>query len=200
VRLRLSAKGEEETVLRDEVEWFAKKIIDRVKQFVVVDDDIPLEKAILNIMKEKGLTLSTAESCTGGYIAHLITQHPGSSAVYWGGAVSYANELKQSILGVKEETIATFGAVSEQTVIAMAEGAIKHFKTDYAISVSGIAGPDGGTADKPVGMVWIAVSNKNKTIAKVFNFSNKRIQNIERAAISALTMLLNLLKEDYLKE
>jgi nicotinamide-nucleotide amidase len=103
-------------------------------------------------------------------------------------------------LGVKEETIATFGAVSEQTVIAMAEGAIKHFKTDYAISVSGIAGPDGGTADKPVGMVWIAVSNKNKTIAKVFNFSNKRIQNIERAAISALTMLLNLLKEDYLKE
>ncbi|SER78640.1 competence/damage-inducible protein A [Pedobacter rhizosphaerae] len=200
VRLRLSAKGKEEDTLRAEVELFAKNIIERIKQFVVVDDDIPLEKAILNIMKEKGLTLSTAESCTGGYIAHLITQHPGSSSVYWGGAVSYANELKESILGVREETLAGYGAVSEQTVIEMAEGAVEHFKTDYAIAVTGVAGPDGGTEDKPVGTVWIAVSNQSKTIAKVFNFSNKRIQNIERAAISALTMLLNLLKEDYLKE
>lgn len=200
VRLRLSAKGEEEDTLRAEVELFAKNIIERIKQFVVVDDDIPLEKAILNIMKEKGLTLSTAESCTGGYIAHLITQHTGSSSVYWGGAVSYANELKKSILGVREETLVDYGAVSEQTVIEMAEGAIEHFETDYAIAVTGVAGPDGGTEDKPVGTVWIAVSNQSKTIAKVFNFSNKRIQNIERAAISALTMLLNLLKEDYLKE
>ncbi|UKT65734.1 competence/damage-inducible protein A [Pedobacter mucosus] len=200
VRLRLSAKGDAEDLLKAEVETYAQRIILKVKKFVIVDDDIPLEKAVLNIMRDRGLTLSTAESCTGGYIAHLITQHPGCSSVYFGGAVAYAYELKESILGVKESTLTTFGAVSEQTVSEMAEGAIKHFKTDYSIAVSGIAGPDGGTADKPVGTVWIAISTKNKTVAKVFNFSNKRIQNIERSATSALIMLLNLLNEDLQEE
>lgn len=200
VRLRLSAKGNNEAILNQEIEIYAKQIISKIEKFVVVDEDIPFEKAILNLMKDRGLTLSTAESCTGGYIAHLITQHPGCSSVFWGGAVAYAYSLKESILGVKENTLTQYGAVSEETVKEMAEGAIKHFKTDYAIAVSGIAGPDGGTDDKPVGTVWIAISNKNKTVAKVFTFSNKRIQNIERSAASALTMLLNLLKEDELKE
>lgn len=200
VRLRLSASGANEMALSTEVESYAKQIMEKIPKFVVVDEDIPFEKAVLNMMKSRGLTLSTAESCTGGYIAHLITQHPGCSSVYWGGAVAYAYELKESILGVKDQTLNTFGAVSEETVTEMAEGAIKQFKTDYSIAVSGIAGPDGGTTDKPVGTVWIAVSNKNKTVAKVFTFSNKRIQNIERSAASALTMLLNLLKEDGLKE
>ncbi len=195
VRLRLSAKGDDEGKLKAEVEGFAQQIMAKVEKFVVIDEDIPLEKAILNFMDARGLTLSTAESCTGGYIAHLITQHPGCSSVYWGGAVTYAYELKESILGVKQETLATFGAVSEETVREMSEGAIKHFKTDYALAVSGIAGPDGGTADKPVGTVWISVSSKEKTVAKLFNFSNKRLQNIERSAAAALTMLLNLLKE-----
>jgi nicotinamide-nucleotide amidase len=195
VRLRLSAIGDDETKLKTEVEVFAKQIMAKVDKFVVIDEDIPLEKAILNLMNARGLTLSTAESCTGGYIAHLITQHPGCSSVYWGGAVTYAYELKESVLGVKPGTLATLGAVSEETVKEMAEGAIKHFKTDYAIAVSGIAGPDGGTPDKPVGTVWISVSSKDKTVAKLFNFSNKRIQNIERSATAALTMLLNLLKE-----
>ena len=195
VRLRLSAIGDEEAKLKSEVDVYARRIIAKVDKFVVIDEDIPLEQAIINIMKARGLTLSTAESCTGGYIAHLITQHPGCSSVYWGGAVAYAYELKESILGVKQDTLTTFGAVSEETVTEMSEGAIKHFKTDYAIAVSGIAGPDGGTADKPVGTVWIAISSKEKTVAKLFNFSNKRIQNIERSAASALTMLLNLLKE-----
>ena len=180
VRLRLSAKGDNELALKAEVEVYAQQIISKIKKFVVIDEDLPLEQAILKMMKSKGLTLSTAESCTGGYIAHLITQHPGCSSVYWGGAVAYAYELKESILGVKEVTLSKFGAVSEETVTEMAEGAIKHFKTDYAIAVSGIAGPDGGTEDKPVGTVWIAISSKNKTVAKVFNFSNKRLQNIER--------------------
>ncbi|KQR67526.1 competence/damage-inducible protein A [Pedobacter sp. Leaf176] len=196
VRLRLSASGENEMAVNKEVEAYAQQIIARIKKHVVIDEDIPLEQAILNIMKAKGLTLSTAESCTGGYIAHLITQHPGCSSVYWGGAVAYAYELKESILGVKESTLTRFGAVSEETVTEMAEGAIKHFKTDYSIAVSGIAGPDGGTDDKPVGTVWIAISSKNKTVAKVFDFSNKRFQNIERSAASALMMLLNLLRED----
>lgn len=200
VRLRLSAKGDNELTLKAEVEVYAQQIITKIKKFVVIDEDLPLEQAILNMMKSKGLTLSTAESCTGGYIAHLITQHPGCSSVYWGGAVAYAYELKESILGVKEVTLSKFGAVSEETVTEMAEGAIKHFKTDYAIAVSGIAGPDGGTEDKPVGTVWIAISSKNKTVAKVFNFSNKRLQNIERSAASALMMLLNLLREDFYNE
>ncbi|KLT66937.1 competence/damage-inducible protein A [Pedobacter sp. BMA] len=200
VRLRLSAKGDPEAILIAEVEFYAQQIMTRVRKYVVADEDIPLEKAIINIMKHEGLTLSTAESCTGGYIAHLITQHPGCSSVFWGGAVAYAYELKESILGVKQSTLDTFGAVSEETVTEMAEGAIKQFKTDYSIAVSGIAGPDGGTDDKPVGTVWIAVSSKDKTIAKVFNFSNKRTQNIERSASSALAMLLNLLKEDLHKE
>jgi len=195
VRLRLSAKGGNETQLKAEVEVFAQEIMAKVEKFVVIDEDIPLEKAILNFMNARGLTLSTAESCTGGYIAHLITQHPGCSSVYWGGAVTYAYELKESVLGVKSDTLTTFGAVSEETVREMSEGAIKHFKTDYALAVSGIAGPDGGTADKPVGTVWISVSSKEKTVAKLFNFSNKRLQNIERSAAAALTMLLNLLKE-----
>jgi nicotinamide-nucleotide amidase len=197
VRLRLSGTGTDEQVLKSEVEAYAKKIIAEIKAFVVVEDDIPLEKAVLDIMQAKNLTLSTAESCTGGYIAHLITQHPGCSAVYAGGAVAYSYELKESILGVQESTLNTFGAVSEQTVVEMAAGAVKEFNTDYAVAVSGIAGPDGGTTDKPVGTVWIAVANRKDVQAKVFNFGNKRAQNIERSGIAALTMIIDRLKQDH---
>ena len=196
VRLRLSTSGPDEQQLKDKVEVYAQQIITKLKPYVVAEEDISLEEAILKIMKEKGLTLSTAESCTGGYISHLITKHPGCSAVFAGGAVTYSYELKESVLGVKAETLAKYGAVSEQTVREMAAGAISHFNTDYSVAVSGIAGPDGGTDDKPVGTVWIAVANKNKVIARLFTFGNKRIQNIERSASSALSMVLNLLKED----
>jgi nicotinamide-nucleotide amidase len=196
VRLRLSAIGTDENKLKSAVDNYAQEIIAAIKPYVAAADDIALEKAILDLMKANGLTLSTAESCTGGYISHLITQHAGSSAVFAGGAVTYSYELKESVLGVKNETLKTFGAVSEQTVKEMAEGAIKQFKTDYAIAVSGIAGPDGGMPGKPVGTVWIAIASKNNVIAKLFTFTNKRIQNIERSATAALTMLLNLLKQD----
>jgi nicotinamide-nucleotide amidase len=196
VRLRLSAIGKDKLALKTEINLYAQQIIDRVKTFVAAEDDIPLEKAILDIMKAKNLTLSVAESCTGGYIAHLITQHAGSSAVFAGGAVAYSYDLKESILGVQHQTLTAFGAVSEQTVKEMAIGAITHFKTDYSIAVSGIAGPDGGMPDKPVGTVWVAIGAKDKVVAKLFTFSNKRIQNIERSATAALTMLLNLLKQD----
>ena len=196
VRLRLSASGTDEEKLKLEVDHWSKQIVAQIKPFVVVEDDIALEKAVLDIMKDRQLTLSTAESCTGGYIAHLITQHAGCSAVYEGGAVTYSYELKQSVLGVSEETLNQFGAVSEQTVKEMALGAIAHFKTDYSVAVSGIAGPDGGTEDKPVGTVWIAVATKNGVVAKLHTFGNKRIQNIERSAIAALTMILNQLNLD----
>ncbi|MCX2477641.1 competence/damage-inducible protein A [Pedobacter sp. MC2016-15] len=196
VRLRLSTSGPDEQQLKDDVEVYARRIVERLKPYVVAEDDIALEQAILNIMKEKGLTLSTAESCTGGYISHLITKHPGCSAVFAGGAVTYSYELKESLLGVLPETLYSYGAVSEQTVTEMAKGAILRFNTDYSVAVSGIAGPDGGKEDKPVGTVWIAVANRGRVVARVFNFGNKRIQNIERSASSALSMVLNLLKED----
>jgi nicotinamide-nucleotide amidase len=195
VRLRLSAYGDNEILLNNKVNEYTAKIVERVGVSVVAQEDIPLEKAILDLMAEKELTLSTAESCTGGYIAHLITQHPGSSKVYFGGAVSYSYELKESILGVKNETLWQYGAVSKETVTEMVQGAILNFKSDYAIAVTGIAGPDGGTSEKPVGTVWIGVANANKTIAKKFQFGNKRLQNIERTAIAALNMLHRLLRE-----
>jgi nicotinamide-nucleotide amidase len=196
VRLRLSATGADEKLLNEEVESFAQKIINRIRPYVVVEEDIALEKAVLDIMERNKLTLSTAESCTGGYIAHLITKHPGSSAVYQGGAVTYANELKQSVLGVSSHTLEHFGAVSEETVKEMAQGALDHFKTDYSVSVSGIAGPGGELPNKPVGTVWIAVASKHGVVAKLFQFGNKRIQNIERSASAALMMILNELKRN----
>jgi len=195
VRLRLSAYGDDADLLKQKVDEFAARIVERVGINVVTQEDIPLEKALLNIMTGKGLTLSVAESCTGGYISHLFTQHAGSSKVFLGGAVSYSNQLKESLLGVKDETIQKYGAVSEETVTEMVAGALKNFKSDFAIAVTGIAGPDGGTPDKPVGTVWIGVASAKQTSIKKFTFSSKRIQNIERSAMSALSMLNTLLKE-----
>lgn len=195
VRLRLSGYGDDEALLKEKVNEFAVKIVDRVANVVAAKEDIAIEKAILNFMTEKGLTLSLAESCTGGYIAHLFTQHPGSSKVFLGGVVSYSNALKESVLGVKNNTLEKFGAVSQETVIEMASGALLNFKSDYAIAVTGIAGPDGGTPEKPVGTVWIAVGSADKTISKKLTFGNKRKQNIERSAIAALGLLNNLLHQ-----
>ncbi len=196
VRLRLSGRGSDTSALKDEVAHYASQIVKLIEEFVIIEADIPLEKAILDTMSSKDLTLSTAESCTGGYIARLLTQHPGSSKVFLGGAVSYSNALKTSMLSVSEETIYEFGAVSEETVLEMANGAKANYGSDYAISVSGVAGPDGGSEEKPVGTVWIAVAGKTKTISKKFQFGNKRAQNIERSAINAFFLLHKLVKEE----
>jgi len=196
VRLRLSAFGKDEVVLQNEINVYATRLIERIGKSVVTDVDVPIEKAILDEMGARGLTLSVAESCTGGYISHLYTQHPGSSKVFLGGAVSYAYELKESILGVTNETLWEHGAVSKETVVEMVEGALRNFKSDYAMAVTGVAGPDGGTDDKPVGTVWIAVANNQKTFAHKFVFGKKRMQNIERTAITAMGMLIKLLRGD----
>lgn len=196
VRLRLSGYGDDDKHLKEDIAVYAKRIVELVNEFVIIEADIPLEKVILNFMEAKKLTLSTAESCTGGYISHLLTQHPGSSKVFVGGAISYSNNLKMSMLGVSEKIIARYGAVSKETVKEMAQGAIVNYHSDYSVSVSGIAGPDGAMPDKPVGTVWIAVSGKTKTITKEFHFGNKRVQNIERSAIHALALLYKLLKEE----
>ena len=133
--------------------------------------------------------MATAESCTGGYIAHLITSVAGSSAYYKGSVVSYANEVKENILGVKHETLESVGAVSEETVKQMVKGAIEKLNVDYAVATSGIMGPDGGTTEKPVGTVWIAAGNKDKIVAKEFHFRFDRERNIRQTAHTALDFL-----------
>jgi nicotinamide-nucleotide amidase len=140
-------------------------------------------------LKEKNKTMATAESCTGGYIAHLITTVPGASQYYKGSVVSYANEAKENILGVKHETLQAVGAVSKETVLQMVKGVIEKLNVDYAVATSGIMGPDGGSEEKPVGTVWIAVGNKDKSEANKFYFRFERERNIEQTAMAALNML-----------
>ena len=195
VRLRLSTNIPATDHIKAEVALYIDQIIELIPNHWIAKEDIAIEKAIINLMEQYQLTLSVAESCTGGTISQMITQHAGSSAVFAGGGIVYSYELKTKLLGVKPDTLAKFGAVSEETIIEMAKGALENFSTDYAIAVSGIAGPDGGTADKPVGTVWIAVANKDKIVAKKFVFGNKRMQNIERSAIAAFNLLFRLLKE-----
>ncbi|WP_419800665.1 competence/damage-inducible protein A [Mucilaginibacter sp.] len=195
VRLRLSAYGEDENQLKKALAIQTKKITKRLGDTIVATEDIPLEKAILLLMSKNKQTLSLAESCTGGYLAHLFTSLPGASSVFLGGAVSYSYEMKERMLGVNPDTLWETGAVSEETVREMAEGALRTFSSDYAVAVTGIAGPDGGTPEKPVGTVWIAVANQEKTLAKRYVFGNKRIQNIERTATRAMIDLLQLLRE-----
>jgi len=189
VKLRLTAKGN----TREEVESLLLPVFDRlleeVKNFLVTDTDEGLEVVIGKILKAKGLSLGTAESCTGGYIAQLITSVPGSSAYYKGGIVSYANEVKMDVLGVSAETLETAGAVSEETVRQMVKGAISTLQVDYAVAVSGIMGPDGGSPEKPVGTVWIAVGNKEKTEAIRLNLRFDRQRNTGLAAVNALNFL-----------
>jgi nicotinamide-nucleotide amidase len=196
VRLRLSAHGNNRSQLQEELNFHKTAIAAKLVDNVVALSDIKIEEVILQMLAAQNKTLATAESCTGGYIGHLLTAIPGSSKSYFGGGITYSYGLKESVLGVKSDTLSQTGAVSEETVKEMVLGALKAFNSDYAIACSGIAGPDGGTPEKPVGTVWIAVASKNKVVAKKFLFGNKRMQNIERTAVSALYMLYRLLKEN----
>lgn len=147
------------------------------------------------LLKNNKLTLSTAESCTGGKIASKITKNPGCSLYFKGSVVAYSNEIKQNILKVDKQNLMNYGAVSKQVVEQMADGVRNLFKTDYAVATSGIAGPDGATNGKPVGTVWIAVSSKHRTVSKNFNFAKLRDINIERSTSEAFNMLrLELIK------
>src|SRR4030042_4200722 len=189
VRLRLSITGKDknktENILNSELERLLKIVSDHV----VATEDEKLEKVIGELLYKKGSTLSMAESCTGGMIAHLITSIPGSSRYFTGSVVAYSNEIKEKMLGAKKKSLASFGAVSEQVVTEMAAGALKHFGTDYSIATSGIAGPDGGTDEKPVGLVWISVASSDRIITEKFHFGNQRDTNIQKASLTALNML-----------
>ncbi|SEM93597.1 nicotinamide-nucleotide amidase [bacterium A37T11] len=193
VRLRLTAVGDEVERLKDETSQIAEQIVQRIPLHIMAREDKDLAAVLLDQLRSKGLTLTTAESCTGGYLAHQLTSIAGSSDVFLGGAVTYSNKLKTALLGVSNITLAAFGAVSEQTALEMANGAKKQFNSDYAIAVTGIAGPDGGTADKPVGTVWIAVAGPQGTVAKLHQFGQLRLVNIERASTAALLMIMGIL-------
>lgn len=188
VRLRLTAKGEAVKRLGEYYEGL-KTVLNGLNY--TEGEEGALEKQFGEILRDKGVTISTAESCTGGYIAHLITSVAGSSAYFKGSVVSYADEVKIKVLGVNPSDIEARGVVSETVVIQMAEGVRKLLGTDYAVSTSGIAGPDGGTPEKPVGTVWIGVATPDKTFARKFVFSFTRERNIAKAAAKALELVLN---------
>lgn len=189
VRLRLTAVGENQKKLDDQVNEEVEKLLTLIPKYFFGYDKDQLYEIIGELLRAKKQTLSTAESCTGGYIAHLITSVAGSSDYFNGSVVAYANEIKQEMLGVKEQDLIDCGAVSEVVVKQMAEGIRKKLKTDYAIATSGVAGPGGGTDEKPVGTTWIAIATPEKTIAKHFLFGEHRERNIRKAALTALNML-----------
>lgn len=191
IRLRLSAYD----CAAEEVEkqWSALKEL--VSEWLFADEDLPIEVLVGNALKARHQTIATAESCTGGKIAHLLNKHAGSSAFYMGSVVAYDNRIKQEVLGVRAEDLEQYGAVSEPVVRQMAEGVRRLMHTDYAIATSGIAGPDGGTAEKPVGTVWMAVATPNGTYTECRQLGKLREQITDRAATMTLIRTLKLLKE-----
>lgn len=195
VRLRLSTYGESNTS-REQIEAKIEELKGILGDLIYSDEDDTLENCIGKLLKRHGKTLSTAESCTGGLIASLITSVAGSSEYYLGTVVSYANSVKQGVLGVPEEILINHGAVSSECVAAMADGVRKLTGSDFSVATSGIAGPGGGSEEKPVGLVWIGVSSQlgTETFRLVFNSDRKR--NIERFASSALHKILQKLQKE----
>ncbi len=197
VRLRLSAFGYDQALIKQEISFHFEALRKAVGTYLVTDRDETMEKLVARLLLEKSATLSTAESCTGGYIAHLITSEPGSSQYYKGTIVSYDNSVKSSLLDVSEEILSYEGAVSEATVVQMAKKVRELMKTDYSIAVSGIMGPDGGSEEKPVGLVWIAVASKGEVRVKSFQLRYDRSRNIQLTAINALNCLRMLIVDNH---
>lgn len=189
VRLRITVLGSDKVVIKLELDQQIEKLKKLIPKLIFGYDNETLELVVGRLLKERGQTLSTAESCTGGYIAHLVTSIAGSSAYYTGSTVSYTNKVKIDVLGVSPQVIQTHGAVSEEVVIQMADGVRKNLETDFALAVSGIAGPDGGSEEKPVGTTWIALATPEKIITKKFLFGEHRGRNIRKTALAALNML-----------
>ena len=195
VRLRISARGEDKVLLENKIESEISKLKLLVPDFFVGVDIDEIEVELARLLIDKKWTLSTAESCTGGYIAHKITAVAGSSAYFEGSIVSYSNKIKETLLGVSWQSIKEHDVVSKQVVEEMVSGVKNKFGTDCAIATTGIAGPAGGTKEIPIGTVWIAVSTPEKTISKCFHFGKDRDKNIVRSAQSAMRMLQKELME-----
>lgn len=189
VKLRLTTMGADEELIRKEIEGLLEKIKPIAGEYIYGVGNDPLEVALGNILRDKKLTVSAAESCTGGYLSHLITSVPGSSDYFSGSMIPYANEIKMSQLGVRPETLEQFGAVSEPVIKEMADLVRLKFGTDIGVATSGIAGPGGATPDKPVGTVWIACSYKGHITTRKLQLSKDRLVNIKIASIAALNLI-----------
>jgi len=189
IKLRLTGTGKEHEPLSYLINDQVNKLYKIIPDYIYGENEESLEMVIGKLLKEKNSTVCTAESCTGGEIAYMITSVPGSSAYYKGSVVAYANSVKTQLLGVQEGLIEKNGAVSEQVVQDMATGARNLFKTEYAVATSGIAGPDGGTEAKPVGTIWIAVASEKGIVTEKQVFGNDRLTNIKRFSLAALNLL-----------
>lgn len=189
VRLRLTGMGENKEILEQEMQAQINTLLPQIEKYIFGFDNDTLEQVVANLLLEKRKTVSTAESCTGGNVGHLFTKIAGSSRYYEGGIISYTNEVKTKLLGVNPQTLAEFGAVSEQTVREMAEGVRKKLGTDIGLATTGVAGPDGATPENPVGTVWIAYSDENKTLVRKLTLVNDRLQNIQFASLLLLEFM-----------
>ena len=194
IRLRLTGAHHDSAVIADDMKRLTEQLHEILGDSIVADDDKPLSQIVGERLRELGLSMSTAESCTGGNVAHVITEIAGSSDYFMGGVVSYSNDVKQHVLGVGADTLETFGAVSQPVVEQMATGACHVCDTHCSVATSGVAGPGGGTSEKPVGTVWIAAKAGDIVTSKCFHFNGSRAQVIDRATTHALIMLLKLLR------
>jgi nicotinamide-nucleotide amidase len=193
VRLRLTARGDDENALNAEVDKWKKELENIIKPAVAGYDTDTMPQIIGEMLKKRGLRIGSAESCTGGYLAHLLTSVAGSSEYFEGSVIAYSYPMKERLLGVSSETLAKHGAVSEECVKEMVTGAVKRMKVDLAVAVSGVAGPGGGTPEKPVGTVWLAVGNKKHTITTKLGIDRGRSKNIEYAANVGLNLIRKFL-------
>lgn len=189
VRLRLTGTGKDENTLEKLMQTQFEKLQEAVKDYLVTNADEPMEMVVGNLLKQRNQTVATAESCTGGFIGHLLSKHAGSSKFYTGGIISYDNRIKTEFLEVPPTILQTVGAVSKEAVEQMAIAVRAKMNTDYSISVSGIMGPSGQTDEKPLGMVWVGVANREKVVSKVFYLRFDRQRNIEVTANQAINLL-----------
>ena len=191
IRLRLSSYGE---ATEEEMQDWFERLKGLVSDYLIADTDEPLEMIVGNLLKARGATIATAESCTGGKLAALLNKHAGSSAFYWGSVISYDNSVKEHLLGVPQEMIQKYGVVSEEVVRVMAESVRKQIGTDYAVATSGIAGPTGGSKEKPVGTVWMAWATPEGTTAECFHLGKLREQITDRACTKVLVGMIKRLE------
>jgi len=196
VKIRVSADGDDPVETDRRLAEAAARLRQNILPFIYAEEDIPLEQCLVSRLTARGRTVAVAESCTGGLLAHKFTNIPGSSKCFERGVVSYSNRAKMDLLSVPEQLIAAEGAVSEAVALAMANGVRSRAATDYGVATTGIAGPDGGTAEKPVGLVYVAVAGKKGAVARAHTFVSDRVSNKERFVYAALSLLWQQLKEE----
>lgn len=197
VRLRLTARAQNGEDVEKTADEQVKKIEETLSGYVYGFENQSLQEVVLEECRKRNLKLSTAESCTGGHLSHLLTTIPGSSDCFEGGIISYSNALKMNLLNVSNDTLVKYGAVSEETVIEMSRGARKVMGTDISVAISGIAGPGGGTPEKPVGTVWICISNENEIFTRKLQLTKNRLKTIQYSTNIALTALWRFILKHY---